>query len=60
MMEWNPIRFSPNDLKTIAGFPTNETPTELNYNFDNGMDDSYWKFKVEGDTIVGLNYTPGE
>ena len=60
MMEWNPIRFSPNDLKAIAGAPTSETADELRYDFDNGMDGSYWKFKFEGDTIVSVTYTPGE
>ena len=60
MMEWNPIHASPNDLKTIAGAPTSETPTELNYNFDNGMDGSYWKFEIADDTITGIDYTPGD
>lgn len=60
MVEWNPIRFSPNDLKAIAGAPTNETANELRYDFDNGWDGSYWKFKVEGDTIVSVTYTPGD
>ena len=60
MMEWNPIHASPNDLKTVAGAPTSETPKELNYNFDNGWDGSYWKFKIADDTIVGIDYTPGD
>ena len=60
MMEWNPIRFSPNDLKAIAGVPTSETAGELRYDFDNGMDGSYWMFKFEGDTIVSVTYTPGD
>ena len=60
MTEWNPILASPTDLKEIAGEPTSETTGELSYDFDNGYDGSYWKFKVRNETIVALEYIPGE
>lgn len=60
MMEWNPIHCSADDLKTIAGQPTRESPEMLYYAFDNGADGTYWKFTLAGGTILAVEYIPGE
>jgi len=52
--------FSSKDLIAIAGQPTSKTASVLRYSFDNGLDGSYWQFEIDGDTIVGIKYTPGE
>ncbi|MEX2121185.1 MAG: hypothetical protein WD847_16450 [Pirellulales bacterium] len=60
MLEWNPIHFSVDDLKKIAGKPTVETRQLLEYHFDNGLDNSPWRFNTDGPTIVGVEYIPGD
>ncbi|MEX0727440.1 MAG: hypothetical protein WD065_14285 [Planctomycetaceae bacterium] len=60
MIEWNPIQFSANDLKSIAGKPTRETSEVLDYTFDLGRGAYSWLFTIQGDTIRALEYIPGD
>jgi len=60
MREWNPVLCTVDDLKSIAGKPTNETPQSVEYVFDNGEDACAWKFTLTTDIVTGIEYIPGE
>jgi hypothetical protein len=54
MKEWNPVLGSVSDLKAIMGIPTREQPGVLEYDFDSGIAGNMWRFKVQGDSILGV------
>lgn len=60
MCDWSPILFSVEQLKEIAGEPTNENAEIIEYTFDEGDVATGWRFKVVRQTILGVEYVPGE
>ncbi|MEX1228719.1 MAG: hypothetical protein WEB58_00680 [Planctomycetaceae bacterium] len=56
MIEWNPIHFSADDLKSIAGKPTRESEESLEYRFDNGYGGTLWEFGLDAGVIRSLSY----
>jgi hypothetical protein len=54
MQEWNPVLESVSDVKAIIGVPTREQPGVLEYEFSNGISGNMWRFKVVGDSILGV------
>lgn len=60
MREWNPLHFSADDLKAIAGTPTKETLERIKYRFDKGDVASVWRFNLQGGMIRGVEYIPGD
>ncbi len=70
MREWNPLGCSVQDLKSIAGKPSNESekPTEgggasqktLTYYFyGDGLGGGGWEFTIRGDEIVAVRLIKG-
>ena len=62
MKEWNPVHFTVEDLITLAGTPTTQTPDSVEYVFDNGLDGCVWSFGLAPNTgtIRSVRYIPGE
>ena len=60
MREWNPIHFSVEDLKSIAGQPRSESSDSIEYVFDEGDGTSSWKFTISAGDIHGVEYIPGD
>lgn len=58
MAQWNPIRNSKAELKSIIGDPTEIDDGKLIYRFDTGRAGSTWIFHMRDTTVVGVDHKP--
>lgn len=72
MREWNPLQFSADDLRDIAGEPTKEVswtaegrpPNSMKsmtyWFYGSGIAGAGWEFTIDGGTIVAVRYLMGQ
>ena len=59
LTEWDPRKFTLEDLKAVAGKPKSETKDSVTYVFDSGLIAPYWTFKGRP-YITSIDYRPGQ
>jgi len=59
LTEWDPRKFTIEDLKAVAGKPKSETDDSVTYAFDRGLIAPYWTFRGRP-YITTIDHRPGQ